>query len=217
MNKLFNLDSPFMTKLSKFADMVILSILWVVCCIPVFTIGPATAALYHVTLKLARKEDEGVIVCFFQGFKKNFKQGVVLNLIFLVLGAVLAMDYFYWGGIGGTAAMICSVLFLVLFIWMLCIMFYAYPLQAQFVNSIRRTLMNAMILSTQKFGDTIVIFLLNMIPIIVGFVSYEMFVRAAPIWVLVAPAVIAYLCSRRFVVLFAPYIAPQEAEEIETE
>ena len=57
MNKLFNMDSPFMIKLAKFADMVILSILWIVCCIPIFTIGPATAALYHVTLKLARKED----------------------------------------------------------------------------------------------------------------------------------------------------------------
>lgn len=219
MNKLFKLDSPFMIKLSKFSDMVILSILWVVCCIPVFTIGPATAAMYHVTLKMARKEDEGVIGCFFQGFKMNFKQGVVLNLIFLVLGAVLVLDYFYWGGIGGTAAMICSVIFLVLFIWMLCIMFYTYALQAQFYNPIRRTLKNAMVLATQKFGDTLVIFLLNMIPVIVGFVSYKIFLSAIPVWVLVAPAGIAYLCSRRFVAIFAPYLEPEEAEteEIETE
>ena len=115
--------------------------------------------------------------------------------------------------------MICCAMFLVLFIWMLCAMFYAYPLQAQFYNSIRRTLMNAMILSTQKFGNTVVIFLLNMIPVIVSFISYQIFISAMPIWILVAPAVIAYLCSRRFVVLFAPYIEPQEAEaeEIETE
>ena len=46
--KLFNPDSRIMIFLSRVADLVILNILWLVCCIPVVTIGASTTAMYHV-------------------------------------------------------------------------------------------------------------------------------------------------------------------------
>ena len=89
MNKLFDLNNPFFSFLSKVADIIILSFLWFVCCIPIVTIGPATSALYYVTLKLARKEDVQITSCFFKGVKDNFKQGLAYSFIFVILGAVL--------------------------------------------------------------------------------------------------------------------------------
>ncbi len=219
MNKLFDLNSPFMRALSRMADLVILSFLWFVCCLPVITIGPASAAMCFVAMKLAKKEEIGVISTFFQSFKVNFKQGIVLNLIFLAVAAIIALDMVYFGSaeLGvGTGITWLRALIMAMGVWVLCIMFYAYPLQAQFYNPIRRTLRNAMVLSMQKPVNTIIVFLLNMFPAIFVYVSInvfqslELFVRLVPLWVLLVPGVLAYLCGKRFVKLFDPYLNPKE-------
>lgn len=212
MNKWFDLNGPLMTWLSKAADLVILSALWFVCCIPVITIGAATAAMYCVTLKLAREEDVKITACFFRSLKQNLKQGIVLTLIFLVLGVILFADYFIMSGVEGTVGMVCSVAFLVMGIWLLCVAFYTFPLQAQFENPIIETLKNAFFLSSQKLGTTAFVFVLNMVPVIVACVSLQAFVLAAPVWALVTPGLSAYLCAGRFAKLFAPYLEPAENE-----
>ena len=48
--KLFNLDSPVMVFLSKVANLMILNVLTIICCIPIFTAGAAITALYYVCL-----------------------------------------------------------------------------------------------------------------------------------------------------------------------
>lgn len=227
MNKLFDLNSPIMQAMSRLADIVFLSFLWFVCCIPVLTIGPATAAMYFVAMKLAQKEEIRVIPTFVKSFKVNFKQGVVLTFLFLVVGAVLVVDILYFASPSledGTGVSLMQGIFLALSVWVLCIMFYTFPLQAQFYNPIRRTLRNAAILSVQKIFDTIIIFFWNMLPLIFTWVSVkltsslELVVRMAPIWVLVVPGTIAVLCGKRFVKIFDPYLNPKkEEEEEETE
>ena len=229
MHKLFDLNSTFMRALSLLADLVILSFLWFICCLPVFTIGPASAAMCFVAMKLSKKEDIRVVSTFFQSFKVNFKQGVVLNLIFMAVIAILALDMVYFGAaeLGvGTGITFLRGAFMAMGVWALCIMFYAYPLQAQFYNPIKRTLRNAAVLSMQKPINTIIVFFLNMIPAIFIYVSVNvlkdltLFVRSAPIWVLFVPGALAYLCGKRFVKLFDPYLNPKEEKpegEEETE
>lgn len=230
MHKLLDLNSPFMRALSRMADLVILSFFWLVCCLPVFTIGPSSAALCFVAMKLARKEEIRVVPTFFQSFKVNFKQGIVLNLIFLAVGAILALDMVYFGSAelgAGTGITWLRAVLIAMGVWALCIMFYAYPLQAQFYNPLKRTLRNAAILSMQKPVNTVIVFLLNMFPAIFIYVSVNvfqdltLFVRSLPVWIFLVPGVLAYLCGKRFVKLFDPYLNPkeettqEEAEDIE--
>ena len=112
MNKWFNLDSPIMMGLSRMADMVVLSALWFVCCLPVITIGASTTAMYYVALKMARKEDAKITAAFFQAFKSNFKQATAMNIFSLVLGAVLLVDCYYWFfGQGTMATLSCCAFF----------------------------------------------------------------------------------------------------------
>lgn len=222
MYKLFDLNSPLMRFMSRMTDLVFLSLLWLVCCLPIITIGPATAAMCFVAMKLARKEEIKVSTTFFRSFKVNFKQGVILNLIFIAVGAVLIADMFYFGfaeAEGGTGLTVIQAAFWAISIWALCVMFYAYPMQAQFYNPIRRTLKNAVILSMQKPVNTVIVFVLNMFPFIFVYVSVkitsslELFVRTAPIWILLAPGVLAYLCAKRFVKIFDPYLNPAGSED----
>ena len=206
MNKLFDLNNPFFSFLSKAADIIILSFLWFVCCIPVITIGPATSALYYVTLKLARKEDVQITSCFFKGFKDNLKQGLAYSLIFLVIGAVLALDYIYAMAMPGTAGMVCSAIFFALGVWFCCTVFYTFPLQAQFYNTVKQTIINAVFLAARKFPMTVIVFGINIIPAILFLWATDMFLLSAPVWVLVFPGLAAFVCSLMFVKVFDPMI-----------
>ena len=47
---LFNYDNPVWRFIGKLGDLVLLNLLWLICCIPVFTAGAATTAVYYVTL-----------------------------------------------------------------------------------------------------------------------------------------------------------------------
>lgn len=227
MNKFFSIDSPLMVGLSKLSDLVILSFLWFVCSIPVITLGAATTAMYYVAMKIVRdEEDVKVTTTFFQGFKSNFKQATALNLISLVLGAVILADIWYWWAVGpvGTTANISLGIFLAMFIWLLCIMFYAYPLQAQFYNTVKQTLINGAILSMRKFPITVIVFVLNTFPFILTVLllltvgHFAFMVQTLPVWLLLVPGVVAVINSRFFVKMFDPYLkAAQEQQKAPAE
>mgnify|MGYP002554189598 CR=1 FL=1 len=87
-SEIFNYDNRFWRFMGKLWDALVLNILWVVCCIPLVTVGAATTAVYYVALKLARDEEGYVISSFFKSFKENFRQATAL---WLVLAAVVLM------------------------------------------------------------------------------------------------------------------------------
>ena len=90
---------PFFSYESKFSQMMIklsyscwLNLLWLICSIPVFTLGAATTALYDVSLKIVRDEETSITRQFFRSFCRNFRQATVLWLILLAAGLLLAVD-----------------------------------------------------------------------------------------------------------------------------
>ena len=91
MGSLFNLDNPIWRFMGKLVDVFILTLLWAVCCIPIITIGPASTAVYYVTLKLVRDEESYTVRSFFKSFKENFKQGSVgaLSCFFFYLARTI--------------------------------------------------------------------------------------------------------------------------------
>ena len=68
MGRIFDMDSPVMRFLTVMADLMILNILTIICCIPIITAGASLTGLHYVLLKMARNE-EGYIVKSF--FKRN--------------------------------------------------------------------------------------------------------------------------------------------------
>ena len=225
MNKWFRLDSPIMMGLSRLSDLVIVSFLWFVCCLPIVTIGASTTAMYYVLMKVVRdEEDVKLIPTFFQGFKSNFKQATAMNLISLVLGAILLVDAYYWFFGQGSMATISFAIFFAAFVWLVCIMAYAYPLQAQFYNTVKQTLINGAILSMRKFPVTVIVFLLNTLPVILTvlclrtFGHFALIVQTLPIWILLYPGVSAYINAKLFMKMFDPFLkAAKEQQEEATE
>lgn len=92
MGRFFSMDNKFFTFMNKVADLCILNIICLVCCIPIVTAGASITAMYYVTLKMVRNEEAYIVRSFFKSFKDNFKQATIINLIMIAVGAVLYLD-----------------------------------------------------------------------------------------------------------------------------
>ncbi len=74
MDRIFNMDNKFFTFMGKAADLILLNIIFLICCLPVVTIGASVTAMYYVTLKMVRNEESYISRSFFQSFRQNFRQ-----------------------------------------------------------------------------------------------------------------------------------------------
>lgn len=95
MNNFFNPENTFFSALGKIVDMFIVNLLWLLLCLPVVTIIPATTAMYYTVVKVIRKERSYVIKEFFRSFKRNIKQGIGLSVLFAVFFVVQYIDFQY--------------------------------------------------------------------------------------------------------------------------
>lgn len=65
---------------STFADMVILGLCWILCSIPIITIGAATSALYYSVAKTMRYGTGKPVREFFKAFRENQRAGIMIFL-----------------------------------------------------------------------------------------------------------------------------------------
>lgn len=193
--KLFNPDSRIMIFLSRVADLVILNILWLVCCIPVVTIGASTTAMYHVIRHWQKDSVSSVVRDFFQSFKEDFKQATPVYLILLIPTAAVVMNAMLIFNPENSAA-VPSYLLVIWFISALILLFissFVYPVMAFFADSIFKTLRNAMVLALANLPRTILISILNLLPVILLFVNLSFFLQSSIFWLLIGGALVAYL------------------------
>ena len=88
---IFNPEHGVYRLTEKMADLLILSVFWVVCSLPLVTIGPATTALYHTVVHCIRGDERNSWGLFFRTFKSNFKVGALTSLVVVPLIAVLVI------------------------------------------------------------------------------------------------------------------------------
>ncbi len=89
-------DSPVIAFLNKATDLILLNLIWILCCLPVFTAGAATVAAYYVSITSIRCGDGYVVKRFFTSFKRNFAQITPVWLGIFLAGFILTVDMLYW-------------------------------------------------------------------------------------------------------------------------
>ena len=161
------LKDSLLTFLQNLFDLAVINWLWLLCSLPVITIGPATCGLYRVTLKLARNELLNPAKEFFRGFRENLKPGLILGLLALLLGIVSAGDaYFALTQTGMNRSLFLVVAIIVASI-LLTLMAYGFALQAMFDNPLKLQLLNTLKLALVAPGKTIQLWVILLIPVIV--------------------------------------------------
>lgn len=158
MKWLFNPDNPVMRALSALADLMILNLLTILCCLPVVTIGAALTALNAAIIKIVQGEDSSPSKDFFRAFRQNFKKGTILGLIFLGFFIFVFVDYFLAEGVVPILrpAIAASALLALL------LGQYTFALLARYENSLKNTLKNAFLLAVGYFPRTLAMALLNL-------------------------------------------------------
>lgn len=89
---IFNINTPFWQFMNKMADAFLLSLLWIICSVPIITFGASTTALLTGLMRLHRDCEGSLIKDFFEVFKKHFLHSTLMWLTHLVIFAVLAAD-----------------------------------------------------------------------------------------------------------------------------
>ena len=166
MGKIFDYDNNFFAGISKVSDTIILNFLFVICSIPIVTIGASTTALYCVSMKSTRDEDVYVVKEFFKQFKQNFKESTIIWLILLLVASFIGLDFYMCSlmsnDILSTAF---KFIFTLISIVIGFIVVYVFPLVARFENSIKNTLMNAVLMSIKHLPYTLIMLVLTLMPL----------------------------------------------------
>lgn len=213
MNRIFNMDNKFFTFMGRVADLIILNLLCIVCCIPIVTIGPAITAMFYVTLKMVRNEESYIVKGFFHSFKENLKQGIIINIIMLAAFIMLFFDISLVRGMEGTVYKALFYIFLVLLFLSMLVYLYVYPVLAKFYNTIKHTFVNAFLMSIRHLPYSFLMIVISLLPFgILLIPSFRAQSFLIMLFILMGGSVIAYINSFFFVKIFAKYI-PEETQE----
>lgn len=147
MNRLFNLENPFMQFLFRVSDLIILNLIFMLSCIPVVTIGASISALHSVCLKIVRGQESYMWQGFWKAFRQNFKQGTVLWIISIVIFFVIHMDFTIlnagdhplFGYVKVALGSVTAILF--------SMFIYVFPIISHFKCTIRQAIKNSLFMT----------------------------------------------------------------------
>ena len=170
MGSFFSLESPLYKFMTRLLDMLKLNFLWLLTggpvamfllefflakygfgsyrylsFLPLVLIGPATTAVFSITLRMVDEQEGYIGNDFFSAYRENFKKGMIIGVIMLVAAYAVWLDFQFYHA--AEALNKSSTLYLVLGIVATVLTFlhlvYAFPLQARYENSIINTLRNS--------------------------------------------------------------------------
>ena len=198
-------DNVVMRALGKIGDMICLNVMWLICCIPIITIGASTTALYTVMLRMVKNEEGYIFRGFLKAFKSNFKQSTLIWLILLLLGIVWTVDFRVAGFMPGMAGIILRAIFLALGFILLSVMIYIFPLTARYENGIKATFKNALILTVAKLPYTFLMVAIVVAAVFASLWSAFTLLFSLPLWLFFGVSLIVWINSyilRRVFVVF---------------
>lgn len=215
------IDGPVFRFLETVANLILLNLLFLVCSLPIVTIGPALTATYYVALKMIRKEDSGIFKNFFHAFRLNFKQGLLLGLGVMVLAAVLLVDMqvlTYLPAIPEAVSKVLMVVIGLLLLILAIIAIYLFAVLAQFENTSKELLKWSAIVAVRHLPVTLISLVIVAVPVLCMLFIPTLFLQTVlPIMLLMGFAGIAYLQSYFYVRVFAYYMPSEEQQEEEEE
>ena len=196
MHNLFHYENPFIQFLVRVGDLMILNLLFILCSLPVVTLGASLTAMHRVTQNMLFEQEEPLIKSFFRAFRQNFKQSTLVWLAELVIIVSLACDVLLvMAYFDGSLARTMHILVAVLAILVAGVFSYLMPLIARYENGMRQQVNNAVVLAIIKLPKTIILVLMNLLPVILLLISVPVFVQTLIFWVIIGFAFVSFLTS----------------------
>ncbi|MBK8900559.1 MAG: DUF624 domain-containing protein [Anaerolineaceae bacterium] len=186
------------TRLYRWLDVLatffFLNLLWLLACVPLITLFPATAALFAVVRDWVRGKDKGFLMPFFHYARENFVQSLVVGLAWTAVGLVLAVDFLFVRSITSwVRTPMLALLFLLVVVYGGTAV-YLFPVMVHYQASWFHIIKNALIIA---LSSPVITLLSLFIVVVAGLAIYYI-----PLSFLLIGSVTAYLlyrlCHRKF-------------------
>ncbi|MFT4145589.1 MAG: YesL family protein [Mobilitalea sp.] len=208
MSNFFNMDNPVFTFLGKACDVIFLSVVYLLLCVPIVTIGPATTALYYATVKVLRRERGYLFREFFKSFKLNFKRASFIGLILFIMYLILAIDimatYSSWNGENTMNSVLFGIYIAIAFM-LSFVTIYIFPVLSRFEMKTKQLIKTVFLIAIKHLPFTLLMLIIQA-AIIVG-------VMFLPIVIFIAPVTSAFMTSIFMERILKKYMPPADESE----
>ena len=161
---IFSYDSKFSQLFLKLSYACWLNMMWMICSLPIITIGASTTALYSVTLKIADETESNITRQFIHAFRSNFKQSTRLWILLLIAGLLIGGDFYVVMHMRSMSTGIMAIiwtlnlaLLIAVSIIYVVVLIYIFPLIARFENTDQAMLKNSLLIGIHYLFCTIVV------------------------------------------------------------
>lgn len=199
-------DSTFGRIMTKAWVILAANILFVLCTVPVVTIGPGFAALHYTIMKMLRGDgDINPVSTFWKGLKANFKQAVITWLALLALAVLIRLEWFWCEQFGGIFEIFRIGLAAVGFV-ALIIGLYMFPTMAAFKAGLKELVTDSIFFAFRKPLYLIVILFFSIFPLLLTFMDVQMLPLYAFIWVTCGFSLVCLVTDSLLLREYRPYL-----------
>lgn len=197
-------DSKTMLFFGKLVDLTRINLLWLLGCLPVFTIGASTTAMLTALYAFKNREPCGSKV-FFTAFRRHFGKATVLWLILLFFGAMLVLDYCIVAYLDfpGRMAVIALIFFIAFALILVCGIIF--PLLSQFSSTIREMVVNAVLLCLANLPKMLLVTAMNLLPVLLFLLLPQVFLFVSFVWLICGFSLMALYDITVIEKIFAPF------------
>jgi uncharacterized membrane protein YesL len=181
--KKLSIDNPFFGFMDRLGDIVILNILFLICSVPIITMGASVSAMYQAL----REMEEDTYISAFKSFKAAFmsslKKSIPVWLLCFIPGAVLVFDIMFvtraessmfWHITG----MVTGCL---MFLWLMLVC-WLFPAAVFKSFNIKEAVNRSMFLAVRNLPYTLLMILLNLLPVVFLFLGDYYTALMAPVY-----------------------------------
>lgn len=211
MGGFFNLENPVFQILGKICDMLFVSVVYILLCLPIVTIGPASTALYYAIVKVIRRERGYIFREFFRSFKLNFKKGAIIGILLAIAFVILGFDLAYAWGLTETESSKGSLLmgaFIGITFLTVSFSIYVFPILSRFEMTVKQLFKAGVYMSMKHIHFTILMILVNAAALVIIYFFFP--------FIFIAPATTVLVNSLMMERIFKKYMPKSEGPGEET-
>ena len=163
MKKIFSTDGLLWRVLNTLTDVFALSVIWLFCCLPVVTIGPATTALYDSVVRCIRYQEAGPYKRFFRTFRADLGVSIFSTILWIaVIGFGLwSLSLLRSLGEASRSAAIASAAYYIIMVLPCGAACWVFPILSRFTYSWKDLNLTALKLSIGYLPRTVILVLLT--------------------------------------------------------
>ena len=201
----------------RFWQLILLNLLYILACVPLFTIGPATAAMNYVCRNFSQAKPVFLFSDFVEKCKEHFKQGIGVWCIQLLAGGLLTASFFGWTdasfAVSGTFRTVALVLIFIVAYLVICSSFYIYPMMVSFDLTVKQLIRNSVILSLTQLWRNLAMLLVFCALLILTLLFWPM---TFPVVLFLVFSVMCFVSNSLVFPVLQKYVAsPEPAEKTE--